>query len=119
MENITGKRLEFLRERKGWTKSLVAKKLGIKTVSTYANWEYGLRQPDSEMLVKIANLYDVSVDYILGRHEHAEGKEKVQGMWFYDMESLSEEDFEEIEEEVREYAEFLLAKKKKRSEKDS
>ncbi|MES9792129.1 helix-turn-helix transcriptional regulator, partial [Priestia megaterium] len=43
MENITGKRLEFLRERKGWTKSLVAKKLGIKTVSTYANWEYGLR----------------------------------------------------------------------------
>jgi len=119
MENITGKRLEFLRERKGWTKSLVAKKLGIKTVSTYANWEYGLRQPDSEMLVKIANLYDVSVDYILGRYEHAESKEKVQGMWFYDMDNLSEKDFEEIEEEVREYAEFLLAKKKKRSGKDS
>ncbi|PAD69903.1 transcriptional regulator, partial [Bacillus sp. 7586-K] len=54
MENKTPKILENLREKKGWTKSLVAKKLGIKTVSTYANWEYGIRQPDNEMLVKIA-----------------------------------------------------------------
>lgn len=67
MENITGKRLELLREKKGWTKSLAAKKLNIKTVSTYANWEYGIRQPDNEMLVKIADLYEVSVDYLLGR----------------------------------------------------
>ncbi|MEC1543101.1 helix-turn-helix domain-containing protein [Bacillus halotolerans] len=65
MENITGKILTELREKKGWSKSLVAKKLGIKTMSTYANWEYGLRKPDGEMLVKIAELYGVTTDYIL------------------------------------------------------
>ena len=67
MENITGKRLEELREEKGWTKSLVAKKLGIKTMSTYANWEYGIRNPDGEMLSRIADLYEVTTDYLHGR----------------------------------------------------
>jgi transcriptional regulator with XRE-family HTH domain len=67
MDNITGKRLEELREEHGWTKSLVAKKLGIRTMSTYANWEYGIRKPDGEMLSKIADLYDVTTDYLHGR----------------------------------------------------
>ncbi|MGE8003988.1 helix-turn-helix domain-containing protein [Lysinibacillus sp. NPDC093216] len=63
--NTLGDRLTYLREKKGWTKTHVAKKLGIKTMSTYANWEYNLRQPDNEMLLKIADLYEVSVDYLL------------------------------------------------------
>ncbi|ATV00890.1 MULTISPECIES: helix-turn-helix domain-containing protein [Bacillus] len=65
MDNITGKILTELREKKGWSKSFVAKKLGIKTMSTYANWEYGLRKPDGEMLVRIAKLYGVTTDYLL------------------------------------------------------
>ncbi|MDN4139827.1 helix-turn-helix transcriptional regulator [Bacillus velezensis] len=65
MDNITGKILTELREKKGWSKSFVAKKLGIKTMSTYANWEYGLRKPDGEMLVRIATLYGVTTDYLL------------------------------------------------------
>lgn len=63
-----GDRLTYLREKNGWTKTYVAKKLGIKTMSTYANWEYNLRQPDNDMLLKIANIYEVSVDYLLGRN---------------------------------------------------
>lgn len=58
--------LEKLREEKGWTKTEVSRRLGMKTVSTYANWEYGLRQPDNEMLIKIARLYGVSTDFLLG-----------------------------------------------------
>ncbi len=64
-----GTRLSYLREKKGWTKTYVANKLGIKTVSTYANWEYDTRQPDNDMLVKIADLYVVSLDYLLGRSD--------------------------------------------------
>ncbi|MCO7126026.1 helix-turn-helix domain-containing protein [Sporolactobacillus shoreicorticis] len=67
MENIIGKRLTQLREERGWTKTYTAEKLGIKTMSTYANWEYGIRTPDSEMLTKIADLFDVSTDFLLGR----------------------------------------------------
>ncbi|MCO7128197.1 helix-turn-helix domain-containing protein [Sporolactobacillus shoreicorticis] len=67
MENIIGKRLTQLREERGWTKTYTAEKLGIKTMSTYANWEYGIRTPDSEMLTKIADLFDISTDFLLGR----------------------------------------------------
>ncbi|MFT8363745.1 MAG: helix-turn-helix transcriptional regulator [Sporolactobacillus sp.] len=76
MKNTIGKRIEGLREKKGWTKTYTAKKLGIKTMSTYANWEYGLRIPDSEMLSKIADLFDVSIDYIAGRTDN---------MYYYDL----------------------------------
>lgn len=69
MDNIIGKRITQLREDKGWTKTFTAEKLGIKTMSTFANWEYGTRTPDSEMLTKIADLFDVSTDYLLGRTE--------------------------------------------------
>ena len=41
-------------------------------MSTYANWEYGLRKPDGEMIVKIAELYGVSTDYLLtGKDKNA------------------------------------------------
>lgn len=58
-------RLIDLRESKDWTKTKVAKKLGLSSVSTYANWEYGLRDPHAEMIAEIAALYDVSTDYII------------------------------------------------------
>ncbi|KKI88639.1 hypothetical protein WQ54_31125 [Bacillus sp. SA1-12] len=65
MNNITPKILEKLREQKGWSKTEVARRLGIKTVSTYANWEYGIRTPDKDMLAKIADIYYVSTDYLI------------------------------------------------------
>ena len=34
-------RLTNLRERKGWSKTYVAKTIGLSSMQTYANWEYG------------------------------------------------------------------------------
>lgn len=67
MLSILSNRLKEERERRGWTKAHVARLLGIKTVSTYANWEYGLREPDADMLNRIANLFEIQVDYLTGR----------------------------------------------------
>ena len=64
-----GERLTNLREEHGWSKTHTASKLGVKAMSTYANWEYGNREPDAEMLTKIADLYEVTVDYLLGRSD--------------------------------------------------
>ena len=66
MNNDLHKKLQELREERDWSKTAVAKKLGINTMSTYANWEYGIRQPDNNMIKEIANLYNVSTDYLLG-----------------------------------------------------
>lgn len=43
----------------------VASKLEIP-YTTYVNYEKGLREPNSEMLIKIANFYGVTIDYLLG-----------------------------------------------------
>lgn len=37
-------------------------------MQTYANWEYGKSEPDSEMIVKLAHLFDISTDYLLGNN---------------------------------------------------
>jgi transcriptional regulator with XRE-family HTH domain len=106
MNDITPKILENLRDNKGWSKTEVARRLGIKTVSTYANWEYGIRTPDKEMLAKIANLYDVSIDFLItGKKGKSQGNEN---LFYFDLEGLSEEDIEHLKEHI----EFLRKKAK-------
>lgn len=68
--NVLAERLTKLREDKNWTKTYVAKQLGLNNLGTYANWEYGTREPDSEMITKISKLYNVPTDYILGQTDN-------------------------------------------------
>lgn len=63
-----GKRISKLRKQRNWTQGDLAEKIGMST-STVAMWETDKRDPDSEMLTKIAALFDVTVDFILGRDE--------------------------------------------------
>lgn len=66
--SMLGDRLREERERRGWSQVYVAEKLlNMKRSSTYANWEYGLREPDAEMLSNLADLYECTTDYLLGR----------------------------------------------------
>jgi transcriptional regulator with XRE-family HTH domain len=37
------------------------------SVSTYSYWESGAFQPDTSTLIKLADYFNVSVDYLLGR----------------------------------------------------
>jgi len=60
-------RLISLREARGWSKTYVANHLGLKNMQTYANYEYGRREPDLETTTKLAKLFNVSADYLLGR----------------------------------------------------
>ena len=60
-------RLSALREQKGWSKTYVAKQIGLTSMQTYANYEYGRREPDFETTKKLANLFSFSTDYLLGR----------------------------------------------------
>ena len=62
-----GERLTNLRESKGWSKTYVAKAIGLSSMQTYANYEYGRREPDFSTVNKLANLFNVSADYLLGR----------------------------------------------------
>lgn len=59
-----GYRLKKLRSAKGWTQNDVAKKLGTYQ-QRYANWENDVAEPDTQMLVNLAGLYNVTIDDIL------------------------------------------------------
>lgn len=62
------KRLKKERIKKGLNQPELAHALKVAK-QTISNWENGNRTPDSNMLVKIANFFNVSVDYLLGRTE--------------------------------------------------
>jgi transcriptional regulator with XRE-family HTH domain len=57
--------IKELRENNGLTQEEVSKKLNIAR-ATYANYETGKREPNFETLQKIAALFVVSTDYLLG-----------------------------------------------------
>lgn len=57
-----------LRKRNNLTQKAVANALGI-TQPSYIRYENGSAEPTQEMLVKIADLFDVSIDFLLGRKD--------------------------------------------------
>ena len=60
------KRLKDLREDRDLKQQQVADDLGI-TRSAYSNYENGIREIPLAVLMKAADFYQVSVDYLLGR----------------------------------------------------
>ena len=61
-------RLKEQRKLYGMTQREMAEKLGISQPS-YIRYEQGTAEPSQENLVKIADIFDVSTDYLLGRDD--------------------------------------------------
>lgn len=61
-------RLTFLRKKHNKTQQQVAEYLGI-TRPAYTAYETGSRKPDYETIEKLADYYDVSVDFLFGRED--------------------------------------------------
>lgn len=62
---MLGQRINELRIAHGWNQVQLAEKLNI-TKQTVSNWENDNIQPSIEMLIRIAKLFHVSTDYLLG-----------------------------------------------------
>lgn len=65
---VLGHRINELRQAFGWNQVQLAEKLNI-TKQTVSNWENENIQPSVEMLLRLAELFHVSTDYLLGREE--------------------------------------------------
>ena len=57
--------LKEIRTKRGLTQVEVAKKLGVAQV-TYCNYELGNREPDISTLIKLADLFNVTIDELFG-----------------------------------------------------
>ncbi|WP_373765672.1 helix-turn-helix domain-containing protein, partial [Jeotgalibaca porci] len=60
-----GQRIAHLRERRGLSQSSLAKDLNVGQ-STLAMWETDKRGLKDEVIVQIAEYFNVSTDYLLG-----------------------------------------------------
>jgi len=109
-----GKRLRQLRKEKGLTQAELAKLLSIGE-STVSFYESGKRQPDYETLIRLAEVFNVSVDYLLGRTEHKQGhisdaKGKTETIAAHRSDDPMSELPEEARKSLEEFKEFILRK---------
>lgn len=66
-----GNRIALLREKQGMTQEELSIKLDISRASL-SHYEKNRREPDYDTLLKIANYFKVSIDYLLGRTQDPE-----------------------------------------------
>lgn len=63
---LFNRRLKDLREDSDKTQEDLAKYLNVSR-TTIANYELGYREPPYSLLIKVAEYFNVSTDYLLGR----------------------------------------------------
>lgn len=64
--NMIFSRIRDLREDRDWNQTKVAEYLGVRQ-TTYSKYELGKLPLPVDVLLKLSELYGVSVDYLLGR----------------------------------------------------
>lgn len=65
-ERLKFERIRDLRVDRNYTQQQIADYLGVKQ-NTYSQYEIGVLNYPLDVVIKLADLYEVSVDYLLGR----------------------------------------------------
>ena len=65
MAQLFGPKLRALRLARGMTQAALAEALGLATQSSISHLEAGRKEPSVSMVVQLADLFGVSLDYLL------------------------------------------------------
>ena len=80
---VFGELMAELRQDRGLTQKELCKILSVST-GTISNYENGVHYPDLEKLVQLADYFQVSTDYLLGRREYKKVKQTDQDHYSQD-----------------------------------
>ena len=69
MENKFAQRLLELRQDKNLTQTALAKAIGVSQKSIDF-WEKGVNEPKLTYLIRLANYFSVSIDFLVGRTDY-------------------------------------------------
>ncbi len=100
-------RLKELRKQANLTQVELAKRLGIGQ-SSYADWERGKKKPTQENLVKISQVLNVSIDYLVGTSDEGVKEDEldnVELLFRMNSKGLTEEEKEIFKKELIEFME--------------
>lgn len=89
---LIGRRIKELRIEKKLSQQELGDMLGVTKVSI-CGYENGTRTPSLEMFFELANIFDVSTDFLLGREIHIVNEDENTYIG-----SISKEDIELIQE---------------------
>ena len=101
-----GEKIKFLRKKNNMTQGELGEKLGT-IQPTVANWESGYSQPSNQIISKLALLFNVSVDYILGNTTILNPKTYLEET--LSTYNLSENEYDDILYEILETNTFNLS----------
>lgn len=107
---MIGGGLKAIRDEKKHTQADVAKVLGVSR-TTYTQYETGKSEPDLATVDKPAQLFNVSVDWLLGRIYIRAPLETIAA--HHDGEEWTEEELESIEQ----FKEFVRMKREQQNKK--
>lgn len=105
-------RIKELRTEKGLSMRQTALELGIP-YTTYISYEKEDREPNSETLIKLADYFGCSVDYLIGRsNQNSIEKSDIRNIQYAAYEALGDES-EEFQQDILDYINYKKAQKKK------
>ncbi len=104
-------KLAMLRKNNGYSTRELGEKLGVSQ-SSVSLWEKGARRPDMGTLVRIANLYGVSTDYLLGSEDNSVKSElTILNEQFNSLErnvSMIKKEMDSLQKEMERYLKTII-----------
>lgn len=106
MNNVLGKRIELERTKLGINQIELAKRLSLSSSASISQYESGDRIPSDEIKLKMCDIFNCSLDYLMGKTDIRNYDKDEQDFHFAyhkDMEGLTDE---EISDALRFYKEM-------------
>lgn len=103
-------RLKFLRNEKGENLEKIAKYLDV-SIQTISNYENEKREMTPDTIIKLAEYFNVSTDYLLGKSDIRNIEEDFKFAYHKETEGLSED---EIKEALEFYKKIKYGKEKEK-----
>lgn len=113
---MIGNRIKLLREEKGIKQEELANKISVSP-SAIGMYETNKREPNNEITLKIANFFGVSTDYLLGKTDIRNPRQKEQDLLDLAKIGFSMDKYnpptEKQKEQIRDLLEVILRDNKK------
>lgn len=112
------KKLKELRQKRGLSQEKVAQYLGVSK-QAYSNYENGNRNLNNEFLLKLAEFFDVSTDYLLRGDEGStepsatDIESDLKAAFFEGAEDLPPEEMEMLWQDAKEYINYKIAQRRR------